>query len=104
MVKYLGFHRSDKPEKKYFVEVEGHTGRHKRIYFGSAGMSDYTTFPADIRDKRRSLYLTRHRAHENWNDPMTAGFWSRHILWGNTPSVKTNLANTLKRYGLSSSN
>jgi len=50
----------------------------KTTHFGSAGMSDYTI---NKDDKRKERYLSRHRARENWNSPMTSGALSRWILW-----------------------
>ncbi len=50
----------------------------KTTHFGAEGMSDYTI---NKDDKRKDRYLSRHRARENWNAPMTAGALSRWILW-----------------------
>lgn len=50
----------------------------KTTHFGAEGMSDYTIHKDD---KRKDRYLSRHRARENWNSPMTAGALSRWILW-----------------------
>ncbi len=50
----------------------------KTTHFGAEGMSDYTI---NKDDKRKDRYLSRHRARENWNSPMTAGALSRWILW-----------------------
>ena len=100
MTIFLGLHKSDKPDKKYFVELKGASGHTKRVYFGAAGMNDYTTFNALERDERRRRYLFRHSAREDWNNPETAGFWSRHILWGDTPNIQTNLTKTLKKFNL----
>ena len=42
----------------------------KTVHFGRAGAPDYTI----TKDKKqRKRYLSRHKARENWNDPMTAG-------------------------------
>jgi hypothetical protein len=100
MTIFLGFHTSDKPEKKYFVEVEGSSGRRKRIYFGDSHAKDYTLFSGLEREEHKRRYLERHRKHEDWTSTgvETAGFWSRWILWGDTPSVQTNLKRTLSRF------
>lgn len=50
----------------------------KTTHFGAAGMSDFTIHKDPQRKQR---YLSRHRARENWNAPMTAGALSRWILW-----------------------
>ena len=74
-------YKSDKPTKKYYVEFENpKTKKSKRIYFGAAGMGDYTTHK-DI--ERRTRYRNRHQARENWTSPYAgAGVWSRYLLWG----------------------
>ena len=74
-------YKSDKPAKKYFVEFENpKTKKSKRIYFGAAGMDDYTTHK-DI--ERRTRYRNRHQAREDWTSPYAgAGVWSRFLLWG----------------------
>jgi hypothetical protein len=96
-MRFIGLHTSDKPEKKYYVDLEGDTGRKKRVYFGSAGMTDYTKDNALTRDDRRRRYLLRHRKMEDWSDPSTAGFWSRWILW-EKPTIRAALASVLRRF------
>ena len=99
MAKLISFGKSDSPGKKYMVVVE-RDGRKKTIHFGDASMKDYTLFSAEERAARKRAYISRHAGREDWSDPMTAGFWSRHILWGDTPSVAENLKITKRRYGL----
>lgn len=100
MTKFKRLAKSDKPDKKYMVVLETAAGREKTIHFGDASMKDYTLFSSEERAARKQRYLARHRAREDWSDPETPGFWSRHILWGDTPSIKTNLRLTLQRYKL----
>ena len=60
-------------------------GKLRTIPFGAHGMMDYTLYHAkygsDTAEMRRHLYIVRHRAREDWNDPLTPGFYSRWILW-----------------------
>lgn len=70
------------------------TGRTKTIHFGAAGMSDYTKHKDPHRKQR---YINRHRKRENWNNPMTAGALSLHILW-NKPTLKASIADYKKRF------
>lgn len=102
MTKFIALHRSDKPDKKFYVELEGESGRTKRIYFGDSNAKDYTLFSALERDERRRRYIERHRRHEDWtaSGVETAGFWAKHLLWGDTPSVQQNLTRTLSRFNL----
>jgi hypothetical protein len=92
-MKVLGVHRSDKPEKKFYAELESDSGRTKRVYFGAAGMTDYTKSKDPERKER---YLNRHRKNENWSDPNTAGFWARWVLW-NYPSLTKSIEDAKRR-------
>jgi hypothetical protein len=91
--KFIRMSRSDKPKKKYYALFKRKDNdREKRVYFGSAGMSDFTKHKDEERKKR---YDARHKARENWNDPLTAGYWAKRILW-NKPSITASLADTKK--------
>ena len=82
---------------KYVVTLEnGKTGREKNVKFGAYGMSDFTKHKDEDRKKR---YENRHKNNENWNDPTTAGFWSKNILW-NKPTISESLKSTIKKYKL----
>jgi len=72
-------------------------GRTKTIHFGAAGMSDFPTHKDEARKRR---YLARHRARENWDDPMTAGALSRWILW-DKPTRQASIQAYKKRFNLS---
>ena len=100
MTKFVALHRSDRPEKKWMVELKTAAGRSKTIHFGDANLKDYTLHNALVREEHKRRYLARHKATENWNDPESAGFWSRWLLWGDTPSVRENLRRTIRRFGL----
>lgn len=69
----------------------------KRVPFGSHGMSDYTIHKNKL---RRDRYLNRHRAREDWTNPMTAGALSRWILWGDASDLDTNVRDFKKRFRL----
>jgi hypothetical protein len=92
-MKVLGVHRSDKPEKKFYAELESDSGRSKRVYFGAAGMTDFTKSKDPERKQR---YIARHQAREDWTDPNSAGFWSRWVLW-NYPSLSRSIADAKSR-------
>lgn len=81
---------------KYVVVVEKEDGSKKTIRFGAAGMSDFTKHRDE---ERKARYLDRHKAREDWNDPLTAGFWSRWILW-NQKTIRESLADVRQRFGL----
>jgi hypothetical protein len=71
-------------------------GSRRTVHFGQAGASDYTKNKDPERKKR---YIDRHRARENWNDPLTAGALSRWVLW-NLPTLKASIADFKKRFNL----
>ena len=91
MVKLLKILPSKKPLKKYDAYFLLDNGKEKVVSFGSAGMRDYTLIndktsefylPKVLdRNVTKASYLRRHKARENWNDPMTAGALSRWVLW-----------------------
>ena len=65
---------SDKPTKTIEERIDGK----KSMHFGQAGASDFTIHKDT---ERKNRYLDRHSKHEDWNNPLTAGFWARWILW-----------------------
>ena len=80
--------KSDRAAKKYMVRLNN-----KTIHFGASGYDDYTTHKDP---QRKARYLARHRNNEDWNDPETAGFWARWLLW-NKPSIKDSIADLKHR-------
>ena len=73
---------------------ETDTGREKRVSFGQAGAPDFT-LTGD--EERKRLYLIRHKARENWNDPVTPGALSRWILW-NKPTIEASVRDFRSRF------
>jgi hypothetical protein len=96
MVKLQSFGPSTNADKKYMVVLLKPDGRKKTIHFGAKGMDDFTK-TGDVEQKSR--YIQRHKDKENWNDPLTAGFWAKHILW-NKSSVQSSLADTKRQFNL----
>ena len=82
--------KSKTKDKKYDAVIDGK----KTVHFGAKGYSDFTINKDEERKKR---YVTRHKKNENWNDPKTAGFYAKNILWNN-PSVKASVEDTNKRF------
>jgi hypothetical protein len=82
---------------KYTVEIFDNEGVPiKRIHFGRYGYEDFTTHHDP---KRKALYIGRHQKNENWTDPLTAGFWSRWILW-NKATIFKSVVNTSKKFNI----
>jgi hypothetical protein len=94
-MKLLDIKESDKAGKKFTVVVE-HEGRRKTIHFGSAGSDDYTISGSK---QKRAAYLARHMVNENWENPLTAGFWSRWLLW-NKRTLEASLRDVMRRFQL----
>jgi hypothetical protein len=84
---------------KYIATFMQDDGRSKKVRFGALGYKDYTSFPAEIREERRTLYLKRHKAREEWTIPDTPGALSRWILWEHT-SLRTAIREFKKRFNL----
>ena len=74
--------------------------RTKTVRFGTE--SNFVLNP-DKTEQDRQAYIARHAApksRENHKDPTTAGALSRHILWGDSRSWKSNLATFKRRFKL----
>ncbi len=82
--------KSKKPNKKFDAVID----KTKTISFGAKGFSDYTIHKDDDRKDR---YIKRHKTNENWNDPTTAGFYAKHVLW-NKPTMKESIADLNKKF------
>jgi len=96
--KLLSINKSINKNKKLSAIFENKkTKRTKTVHFGSAGMADYTI----TKDKeQRERYRKRHQKDLKTNDPTRAGYLSYYILWGNSTSRKTNIADYKKRFNL----
>ena len=81
---------SNKKEKKFLAVIDNN----KHIYFGAAGYSDMTQHK---NEERKQRYIDRHSKRENWNDPTTAGFYAKNILW-NKPTISESIRDTNTRF------
>ncbi len=68
----------------------------KTTHFGVDTYEDYTTH-GDL--QRKMNYLGRHEKKENWNDYMSAGSLSKHILW-NKPTLTARIEDYMCRFKL----
>ena len=66
------------------------------VRFGANGYSDFTIHKDE---KRKQMYLSRHRKNENWNDPFTAGALSRWLLW-NKKTLNDSFHDFVKKFKL----
>ena len=87
-MKLLSVRPSTRAGKKLMATFETDAGRTKKVYFGAAGMDDYTK----TRDVgQRAKYRSRHRKDLDTGDPTRAGFLAMHILWGDSADLQTNI-------------
>ena len=87
---------SDKKDKKYVAIFTDDNNKIKKIYFGAKGYDDYTiTKNKDQRER----YRTRTRKVYDKAEPMSASRLSFEILWGDSTSIKKNIADYKKKYG-----
>lgn len=80
---------STRKDKKWMIQ----TPSGKTVHFGSKGYSDYTQHKDP---KRKEAYIHRHQAREDWNDPETAGFYARWLLW-NKPTLSASIKDMIRR-------
>ena len=89
--------KSTNPEKKYMATFYKNNKKIKTTHFWCAGMSDYTKHKDRARKQR---YMNRHKATEDWTNPMSAGALSRYILW-NKPTLRASIQDYKKRFNYS---
>ena len=94
----FNLYKSDKPTKKFMIKyINPDTEREKTIYFGAANMSDYTIHKSD---ERKNMYIRRHSGMgEDWDDPTTAGFYAKNLLW-NKKTLAESIKDTNKKYNI----
>ena len=66
----------------------------KTVHFGSKGA---TTFIDGAKKDIRKAYIARHKANEDWST-INPGSASRHILWGDSPYLVTNIQNYINKF------
>jgi hypothetical protein len=82
--------------KKWDAHFVGN-GREFKTSFGDSTMEDFTQTGSV---ERRTLYRSRHKKDLETGDPTRAGFLSYYILWGDSKSMKTNIASYKRRFNL----
>jgi hypothetical protein len=98
-MKLVSIKPSAKATKKYdavFNIDYGKTNKLKTVSFGAKGYSDFTIHKDEARKQR---YITRHRATEDWSNPITPGALSRYVLWNKT-TLSASIADFKRRFNL----
>lgn len=94
-IKLISIHHSTIKNKKYVAVLKEGNTMHT-VHFGAKGYSDFTQHHDEARKKR---YLARHKKREDWSNPLTAGFWSRWVLW-NLPDLQASIEDTKHKFHL----
>ena len=89
----IHFGKSPRVGKKYIMRFENPKAT---INFGS---DVSTTYVEGATEQTRENYIKRHKVNEDWGS-INAGSASRYILWGESRSIKKNLKNYIKRFGI----
>jgi len=87
---------------KYKAVFLKDSGRKQTTKFGAEGYKDFIQYNKEDKDlaaEHKSLYLSRHRKTEHWDQPMTAGALSRWVLW-NEPTLQSSIADFRRRFSL----
>ena len=82
--------KSHLPRKKLEAVIDGK----KTVPFGQKQASDFTLHKDP---ERKARYINRHKKNERWDDPTTAGFYSRWVLW-NQPTLQKSVNDLNKKY------
>jgi hypothetical protein len=86
--------KSDATNKKYKVIIYKDGSKVKTLNFGDNRYKDfieYNKIDKDLANQRKRLYLIRHQ-NEDFNNFLTASYWSKNILWS-FPTLKQAIAN-----------
>jgi hypothetical protein len=67
----------------------------KTVHFGAKG---YESYPDHQDLQRKMSYIARHKTTENWNDAMSKGALSKHLLW-NKVSLSESYKDFMNRFG-----
>ena len=103
-MKIVKLEKSETPTKKYDIYLLDGEGKQHKVTFGATGYNDYTIYSKRskvLADLHEEAYLKRHKVTEDWtrSGVLTAGFWSRWILW-NLPTVSASLRDVKGRFQL----
>jgi hypothetical protein len=92
---------STNPNKKLMVTIlytdEGKK-KIKTVHVGTKGYSDFTKHKDN---KRKELYLARHKKREKWGKDgiLSSGFWARWLLW-NRATLEDSIKHIEEKFNL----
>ena len=91
--------KSDSPNKKYKVIIFENGVKTKSIHFGDSRYKDFIEYHKinkTLANERKRLYLIRHNKEDS-NNFLTAGYWSKNILWS-YPTLEASYKDVKKRF------
>ncbi len=94
--------QSPRAGKKLRATFTTDDGKSRHIDFGAEGSMDFTKYSKEspaVAKQKKSNYLKRHAANENWSKYDTAGALSRFVLW-NLPTVEASWRDYKQRFNL----
>jgi hypothetical protein len=97
MPKLLSIKKANDGIHKYVATFEMENGRTRTTRFGAEGMDDYT-IKGD--KEQRDRYRTRHAKDLKSGDPTRAGYLSYYVLWGDSTSLRANIASYRNKFNL----
>jgi len=95
-MKLISVGASPRKGKKYMATLKEDSGKIHKVHFGATGYQDFTTSKSEI---KKAAYLARHKVTEDWTNPLTAGFWSRWLLW-NKSTITASITDIRHRFDL----
>lgn len=101
-MKLISIKPSSNKDKKLMAKFERDNGRTITTHFGQAGAMDYTKYykrDKELAKQKKDAYIARHKVAENWNNPISAGALSKHILWSE-PTIEASITKFKKRFNL----
>jgi len=95
---FVQLSKSNQEGKKYKAIFYKDENRQKirTVHFGAVGYQDFTQHKDE---DRKQAYLARHKKNEQWDNYMTAGSLSRHLLWSK-PSLSASYNDYVKKFNL----
>jgi hypothetical protein len=84
--------KSEATNKKYKVIIYKDGSKVKTLNFGDNRYNDYIEYnkiDKNLANQRKRLYLIRHQ-NEDFNNFLTASYWSKNILW-NKPTLELSI-------------
>ena len=89
--------RTPSENKEFMAIFTLDNGSSKTVRFGTKSNFVLNNNKTEL-DKEN--YIKRHQVRENHNDPLTPGALSRHLLWGDSRSIKKNVKDFKTRFNV----